>query len=133
MKIKTKITLIVGIILIVLIYGICYGVYGVNITLAEIDETSRLVELSNELFTYCERKHGWPNSLKEVAPDEMDRLDRISKKPLIYFPNAKSGTNDVLLAQPEPYRTRLWPFGKMRRRGMLANGNKVDLDKGKEK
>lgn len=133
-KTRTKIILLSGIIFIgCIIYALFYFHYLSHLVGLETAEASQLSYLHKELFIFHENNHGWPNSLKDVVPDEINLFDGISKKPLLYYPDAKYDTDEILLAQPEPYRTRLWPFGKMRRWGVLANGIRVDLNEGNRK
>lgn len=113
-------------IFLVLIYGVSNFVYR-NLTLAK---ASGLVcefgDMRARFSNYYETNHHWPRNLDVVRTlvlNDSCMLDPISEKPLVYYPDAKPWTNEILMAQPEPFRTELWPFGKMQRYVMLGNGD----------
>ncbi len=81
---------------------------------------SNLGHLQVKLIDYYATKGRWPEQLGELKLSDFQLTDRVSRKPLLYFPDATHDTTDILVAQPEPFRMGLWPFGEMRRHVMLA-------------
>ncbi len=99
---------------------------------------SNMVHVYKDLCKYRERNRRWPKSLpdavkeKEASIGEGDIVDRVSDRPLLYYPDAKPGTKALLLAQPEPLEIGLWPFVTTERLGIRADGKFVNV-KGDEK
>ena len=56
-----------------------------------------------------------------------DLVDPVSHRPLVYHPGAPLGTRAILLAQPEPREVGLWPFARIERLGVRADGMLVRL------
>jgi hypothetical protein len=90
----------------------------------EASAISHLEHLRNDLFDYREKHGEWPHSLAECCGDS-GLLDAVSGRPVAYFPESKWQSNAIVLAQPEPFRDRLWPFGELRKWGVQANGDVV--------
>ena len=77
--------------------------------------TGEILSVYEAICEYSEKHGQWPKRLL----DENGRLlwghdayaeDPIFHKPWLYFPDAKRGTNAILLAQPEPIQMRVWPI-----------------------
>ena len=124
---KTAIYVLCGLVFVGLVYGVCYVRYLGDIIGREAAAVCQIAHLRTELLIYHNKNRHWPSETKQIAPDPKEWIDQVSKKPLLYFPNARYWTDDVLLSQPEPYRSELWPFGKMKKYVILANGNCVDI------
>jgi len=109
-----------------LVYAVCYCVYIGRLVGKETLTECQLLQLRDDLDAYYNKYHKWPDDLKHLLKQnglaEYTPTDPISHKALLYFPDAASGTEAILVAQPEPFRTRLWPFGKMKRWVATANG-----------
>lgn len=73
------------------------------------------------LHDYHDAKKAWPATLEDLKVDEILLKDRISGKRYLYFPDARYGTRDLLLAQPQPFRLGLWPFGETKRTILRAS------------
>ena len=92
----------------------------------------------NDLCNYRERHGRWPQNLVEAAKekgahsglDGGEVTDLVSRRPFLYYPDAKPGTHAVLFAQPEPHRIGLWPFVMTERLGIRADGRFVDIQDG---
>ncbi len=67
------------------------------------------------LHDYHDAKKAWPAKLEDLKVHEILLKDKISGKPYLYFPDARYGTRDILLTQPQPFRLGLWPFGEIKR------------------
>jgi hypothetical protein len=74
------------------------------------------------------RAHGrWPQRLDEAA----NWIDPASQLPFLYDPKAGPGTTSILVAQPAAQSVGgLWPFGRMERLAVRADGSVVDLEGG---
>ena len=79
---------------------------------------------------YREKSGRWPDRLDQ-APIFKDYVpstsDPIFHKPWLYFPNAKPGTRDILLAWPEPLEMGVWPIVFKHRGVIRANGEGEDI------
>ena len=92
---------------------------------------STLHNLRNHLVDYHDAQDQWPDRLEDLADYFQGLVDRASEKAFWYFPAAERSTEDILVAQPDVYRTRLWPFGEFKRYVVRANG-RIDLLVGDE-
>ncbi len=74
---------------------------------------------------YRDKTGRWPESLSVVVGETV--IDLTSSLPFLYFPDAKPGTEEILLAQPQPFKVGLWPFDEMWRKGVRVDGELVDV------
>jgi hypothetical protein len=86
---------------------------------------SHMTGVYRRLHEYYEKNGRWPESLSVVMGET--GIDLTSNLPLLYFPDAKPGTEEILIAQPQPFKVGLWPFVEMKRRGVRADGELVDV------
>jgi hypothetical protein len=73
---------------------------------------------------YRAKNGKWPVTLEDEfrGPINME-----SKRPFYYNPQATSGTNEILIAQPVPFGVEVWPFKVTWQHGITADGKLVDL------
>lgn len=102
------------------IYGVAYYWVLANMQAGEAAVASDLSYLHEMLIQYYDENKTWPAKLDELKVDRILSKDRISRKPYLYCPDARYGTGDVLVAQPEYFRLGLCPFGEVRRYVVLA-------------
>jgi len=82
--------------------------------------SSDLAEIRMALNEFQNQHNSYPATLSELGGIAAhDATNSVSKKPYLYFPRGQSG---VLVAQPQPFRTMLWPFGEYQQIGILTNG-----------
>ena len=131
-KVATRITLGV-LVAAVLLYAV---EFGANVAVGIHKQSARGVCLAfvyRDLCIYRKSNGQWPGSLSDATKrqgsllGEAETLDPISHLPLLYYPDAKPGTKAILLAQPEPLELGLWPFVRMKRLGIRADGRIVHL------
>lgn len=113
------------------VYGVCYGRYMIDEAAMTASAASILHNVRNALLDYRDAHGQWPDRLEYLAGHSDGLVDRFSEKPFAYFPAAEHGTVEILVAQPDAYRTRLWPFGEFKRIVVRANG-KVQMLAGEE-
>lgn len=86
----------------------------------------RMVQIYDALERYRENKGRWPESLS-LAEAANVGIDLTSDLPLLYFPDAKPGTEAILLAQPQPCKIGPWPFVTIVQKGIRADGELIDV------
>ena len=81
---------------------------------------SDLGEIRTALIEFHNQYDFYPATLSELRGIAAhNATNSVSGKPFLYFPRGQSG---VLVAQPQPFRTMLWPFGEIRQWAILTNG-----------
>ena len=89
---------------------------------------------------YRKKTGGWPKDLRDANMDgksvrcasdaTLRPVDHVSGRPLLYYPSARPGTGDILLAQPDAFKMRFWPSFAEHRWGIRADGKFVRLQPG---
>lgn len=124
MKTKALGCLLMALVAVVL-GGACLLVYWEAIEGKSALTVSELARLNTSLHTYYNENNHWPKTLRYYYREEPNEIpsDPFSRRPYLYTPDGvKPGDKAILIAQPEPFRTAPWPFGEMRRYGLLGNG-----------
>jgi hypothetical protein len=115
---KVKCALIIAVGITAIYFGVS-TVYFVKLKPKSVNAVSKLGKLRGPLLEFYNEHQSFPTNLTEIGADDYDGTDMVSGKRFRYFPKAESG---VLLVQPEPFRTMLWPLGEMHQYGMLTDG-----------
>ena len=111
-----------GVILLMSMYCFLYVHYEVTITPKVTAMICDLGDLRGALIEYYNDKRSWPQTLENLGLDYSIPKDAVSGKSFLYTPSTSKCDESVLVSQPESFRTKLWPFGEMRRYVLLANG-----------
>jgi hypothetical protein len=96
-----------------------------------VADKGRLGCVYSALSKYRETHGRWPETINEAAK-EFDMMpvaageDSIFHRPWLYYPNAKPGTKDVLVAVPDVIRMKSLPFVGWQD-AVLADGTFVDF------
>ena len=120
----TAICVTLGILLAIAVVGyrVAYLVHGTRrlegASVALMDRAYR------RLCEYHDQNGRWPRNLPVVMGKT--GVDLTSDLPLLYFPDAKRGTEAILIAQPKPFEVGPWPFVTAERKGIRADGEVVD-------
>ena len=122
------------VVVITVAYAACFLLYEANATGKSAETASELASLRNSLQGYYAHNGRWPSTLRYYYREERDVIpvDSFSREPYLYTPDSLKPTDEaIIVAQPQPFKTRLWPFGQLRRYVLLANG-KVRMFQGDE-
>ena len=117
--------------------GLTYGVLFLGEMVVAIHNRAISGVIMTNIYTdlrrFRETSGRWPESLTEMVQQKESLvgpgydLDPISRRPLLYYPDAKPGTKTIIVAQPEPLKAGLCPFITMKRWAIRADGKLVDL------
>lgn len=83
---------------------------------------SRLGELRSALLLYQQKHAQLPLTLDELAVMPEVKSDPLSGAPFIYIRPAHEAAVSPMVVQPDAFRTRLWPFGEIRKYALYADG-----------
>ena len=92
----------------------------VNIEAPLVSAKCSLGEISDEVRKFHIKNHRYPTSFEDMGVRPEDYMDSVSRKPWKW--NIPAAQSSVIVCQPEPYRTWLWPFGEWERYGLLTDG-----------
>ena len=116
-------------VLIAISYFVCFCKHEADTVAKGAATVSDLGHLRNALLGYYYENRQWPTTLRYPDVPSTIPTDPFSRKPYLYTPDGLKPTDDaIIVTQPEPFRTRLWPFSQMKRYVLLANGEVHTLD-----
>ena len=110
--------------LFLLIYAILFVRHEAMTTARLASNSSTLADIRVKLAEYHSAHNSCPATLADLGMTDGAVRDSFSMQPFLYFPHGQSG---VLIAQPQPFRTKLWPLGGMKQVGILTNNELADV------
>jgi hypothetical protein len=107
-------------------YGVVAIRYYALTHMKSVCATSDLYDLRMPFVMYRNDHDAMPTSWADMKgySNSVAVLDAVSKELFVFFPSAAPG---MLIIQPKPYRTALWPFGRFRQWGVDTNGYVLDF------
>lgn len=88
---------------------------------------SRLGEIRGRLLQYQQNHGAFPSEgLADLGLSPHELQDPITGLPFSYRPKSESAGDRPIVEQISAFRTKLWPFGEVRRYVLYANGDISD-------
>lgn len=123
---KLFIYVFLAVVLLSVIVGFTY--YQARSTMKTASTVSNLGEIKIAIEKYIQAQGHLPENLEQLSLHPMDMIDPFSGQKFIYTPTTSSTNRSrIIVSQANGFRTKLWPFGEIKKLGLSADGEVRDI------
>ncbi len=117
---------LVGLVALLLLLAPVYLTVEAQTTSREANMASRLSNINDAIVLYRQQHARFPESLDAVDVVPVARMDPLSNAQFVYTMPSDNGRVAPVVVQPISYRTKMWPFGRVRRFALYSSGEIAD-------